>query len=465
MYKIDNIKAKLSANDRIRLLYHKTILKIKNRNVKRDCKEDRKVIDKAILDMKNFGKSSKKRLLVAGCVGLCPKTAFLAKLNAALPPDYDVVLLLENNVSYYSLDNQKYPNVTDEEYIALKQFIVPKLFGKNNYRPYAQVEILPETKKLLQEKPFLNEAAMNLYIRHFDMRKDYAEYFAIRSYDYLNQVIEALHPDCVMLWNQFFAFHHIFEGVCRERGIKCTYFEFGVLPGTYAIEAMGQMGESYPAQKYAEFANLNVSDEEIERADEVWRYIKENRINRKEQPKRDISKILKKKLIKGRPTIFVAGQNDYESGVCPYTEHTRKYHSPIFESSDDVVEYLAKLAKKNRWNLIYKMHPLVTRYCLPKHFSGNVIILNDVDINDLIEVSDLTITILSQTGYVALFNEKPVLMLGYTQLRGKGCNYEAFKKENIEPQIELALNNGFTKDQKNNFRKHIAQICKYYVYE
>lgn len=463
--RINEIKQRLRENDKIRLLYHKTILRIKNRNILHNIKDDLEEIDKSILDMQKLGKNSHKRLLVAGCVGLCPKTAFLAKLNAELPEDCDVVLLLENNSKYYNFENLRFPDVSDEEYKALKQFIVPKLFRKNDYVPYSRVSIISGIKELLENKPFLNEAARNLYERHFDMRKEYAEYFAFCSYNYLSRVIDTIHPDCVMLWNQFFAFHHIFEGVCKEHGITCTYFEYGVLPGTYAIESMGQMGESYPAQEYEEFINLSVSEKEMEKADEIWTYIKDNRINRKDQPKRDITKILKKKLKKNRPTLFVAGQNDFESGLSPYTEQTKKYHSPIFENSDSVVEYLAQLSKKNKWNLVYKMHPFVTKYSLPKHFPGNVIILNDVDINDLIVATDLTITILSQTGYVALFNERPVLMLGYTQLRGKGCSYEAFRKEQIEEQIQLALKNGFTMEQKEKFKRHIAQICKYYVYE
>ena len=111
------------------------------------------------------------------------------------------------------------------------------------------------------------------------------------------------------------------------------------------------------------------------------------------------------------------------------------------------------------------MHPLVSKFCLPQKFPKNVIVIDDVDINDLIEISDLTITILSQTGYVALFNEKPVLMLGYTQLRGKGCNYEVFELEKIESEIKIALQYGFTNEQKNKFETHIAQIIKYYVYD
>lgn len=67
--------------------------------------------------------------------------------------------------------------------------------------------------------------------------------------------------------------------------------------------------------------------------------------------------------------------------------------------------------------------------------------------------------------------EFPLAMREY--LKGKDLvevvdnhrSYEAFRKEQIEEQIQLALKNGFTMEQKEKFKRHIAQICKYYVYE
>ncbi len=460
-----NIKIRLSENDRIRLYYHKTVKKLLRLNTKRDCVLDRQEIEESLAEMKKLGSKNGRRILVSGHIGLSPRTPYLAKVNAYLSENYEIFQLIENGVDYKTLQDKKWDGISEKEYKMLKQFIVPSLFMKDIFRAYEKVYTDDESRRIVEQKQYLREAAENLRKRHFNMREDYIQYFVIQSYYYLCKVIEILHVDCVVLWNQFFAFHHIFEGICKEKEIKCMYFEFGVIPGTYAVETTGQMGESYPALEYRRFRELKVIGEDLRKAKEICQYIKSNRINRKVQPKQDISKILNKKLKKGVPTIFFAGQNDFESGLCPYTEHTKRYHSPIFQSSDEAVRYLAKLAKKNGWNLIYKMHPLVSKFCLPSKLPRNVVMLNNANINDLIEKADLTITVLSQTGYVALFNEKPVLMLGYTQLRGKGCNYEAFELEKVEQEIKTALENGFTEKQKDNFIMHVAQITKYYVFD
>jgi len=86
-----------------------------------------------------------------------------------------------------------------------------------------------------------------------------------------------------------------------------------------------------------------------------------------------------------------------------------------------------------------------------------------VNIHEVIDFSDVIITILSQSAYVSLFRNKPVVMMGYTQLKGSGCTYEAFSKEQIEPQIRKALKEGFSKKQMKNFHRHIARAVKYYL--
>lgn len=55
-------------------------------------------------------------------------------------------------------------------------------------------------------------------------------------------------------------------------------------------------------------------------------------------------------------------------------------------------------------------------------------------------------------------------MLGYHQLSHKGCVYETDEKDKVEETIIEAINNGLTGLQIENFKKHIAQLCKYYLY-
>ncbi|WP_101876301.1 hypothetical protein [Lachnoclostridium edouardi] len=370
---------------------------------------------------------------------------------------YNMVLLSE--ATYASLE-------TTQRKIKFYSVIVPELLGKNKYAPEKNVILPTEIQKYVSSNSALCWAKDNWTQRHKDMTETYAQMLCYCSDKYYSQVFELIKPVGIIMWNQFHALHHIINEIAKSKNIPTIYMEFGSLPGTLALENLGQMGESYPSIHYDTFIKEPVSDYDLHRADIIWDYLQSSKLNRNVQKSSEKAENILQKIDKSRPTIFVAGQNDFESGLCPYTSHTQKYHSPIFKSSDEAVVYLAELAKKNNWNLLYKPHPIMNMLgCTTASLPQNVTVITDIDINEIIDFSDLTITILSQTGYISTIRKKPTLMLGYTQLRGKNCTYEAFIKEDIESQIKQALVLGFTEKQELAFKTHIAQMVKYYLFD
>ncbi len=284
-------------------------------------------------------------------------------------------------------------------------------------------------------------------------------------YIFITRLVRKIKPKCFMIWNAFQAYHAVAAYIGRLYGIPVIHGEFGVLPGTYTFDTMGEMGKSAVACYAKEFKRLPVSKEEYVRAGEIWAYIRESGMNRRHQRNGYMDRVIQK-LDNGKATVFIAGQNDETSGMHPYTEDTKEYHSPVFSSSLLSVIEIGKIAEKNNWNVIYKPHPYATfsekdRSLIPE----NVILAEGIGINYLISLSDIVVTIVSQTSYMALLHEKPVLMIGYIQLRDKGCTYQAFTKDAIEPELKKAITYGFTDGQKKAFQMHIAQLVKYYLYD
>lgn len=270
------------------------------------------------------------------------------------------------------------------------------------------------------------------------------------------------------MWNEFSVMHMICKEVCSRRNIPVVYSEAGVIPNTYAFEVGGQMGESYPAVNYTEFARLTVSADELDGAKKIVESLRESRDNRwakygvyKDEQLAEVQK----RIVLGRPIVFYAGQNDYESGIIPYTHDSMKFHSPIFKSSYDAAVFLSEICKKRDWNFIYKRHPMMRMKKRLEPLPENVINYDELEIHDIIDFADVTVTILSQTSYVALIRKKPVVMLGFNQMRGKGCAYEAFTEKEVEKELEQAILNGLTKEQEDCFYIHVAQLIKYYLFE
>lgn len=284
-------------------------------------------------------------------------------------------------------------------------------------------------------------------------------------YQYINTATDVLEPKGIFIYGSFTVSHMILEHICEAKNIPIIYTHAGILPGTLVFDTKGEMGESLPTLFSNKFLKLPINDREKEKAGQVWEYLEKGRINRKPQPRNKCIEYIMTKREKNHPIIFFAGQNDVFSHMIPNTDITKKYHSPIFKTSVEAGVYLAGICKKNDWNFVYKPHPMYVQEGIEEILPANTIYVETGDINDIVDASDVVVTILSQTNYVALIRHKPVVMLGYNQIKGKGCTYEAFRKEEIEDAIKEALEKGFTQKQQEAFLVHMAQILKYYLYD
>lgn len=442
----------------------KIYLKIKS--IKTKNFEKRKIImnmNKAMEDSKNEINSydnnghNLNNIVILGHIasfdkGVC---SYLKNISN-MAKEFNFVLLSET--PHISVERVK-------ELVDMKSFIIPRVAFSNGFDKEVQIPISIHVKDILKQNRYLEQVSLHLSEQFTNMSKTYADNLAVYFYDYCVTALNKFNPEKVIIWNQFSAMHEVMANLCREKKIPIIFMEFGVLPGTFAIDSNGQMGESLVSINYTDFLNQPVSDKEILDAKKVIDFIKKTKLNRNIQPINNIIKEIKDKLKADRPTILVFGQSDYESGLCPYTENTKKYHSPIVKSSDESLRIIAKIAKENNYNIIYKPHPgmkyLNKKFEIPSH----VIIVDDVSIHDLIELSDVVVTVLSQTSYESLIKGIPVLMLGYNQLKGKGCTYEAFEYDAIEINLKNAIRYGFTEQQKSAFNKHVAQLLKYYLFD
>ena len=310
----------------------------------------------------------------------------------------------------------------------------------------------------------IDEFVQSILEANSEVSEEAAYYKAYKTYDFMEAVLKKGKFHYVIINGSDVPEHRLLSSICKKYGAYTIYTHPAVLPGTISFDPGGDVGDSIVTVYHKEFLELPISSDDIAEAQKVLDYLRESGLNRKPQPKHDWFKYIKDRIKAGRPKIFYAGQNDLVCSMIPYTEKSRIYQSPIFRSTFECALYLAEICKKNNWNFIYKPHPMYIgngEEGLPE----NVIYIPSGDINEIVDFADLTVTIRSTTNYVSLIRKKPVLMLGYTQTRGQGCTYEAYKKEEIESQIMLALTNGYTNEQEEKFIEHVTRLLKYYLYD
>ncbi len=372
-----------------------------------------------------------------------------------------------NNKSFFYLAEQPYISQLSAQKIVRFNFeLLPSMFGRAYYidsSAHGVIPMLPQIKHKIESDYELNYVRQLLEKKYPNMKTNFSYIVVFLAESLIRKVFKILKPNSVVIWVEFVPMHRVYAKVARDMGIRVIFMEYGSLPGTIAFDRQGQMGGSRVSTESDDFMKLKVNEDEIENANKIWDYLFSTRLNRKPQKRTSNLEIVKRELDWSRPTVFFAGVNDYESGIYPYDSRAREYYSPCFSSSVEALIYVSKLAEKNGWNMLFKPHPLCFDY--ESQIPENVYLLKDADINEIIDMADVTITILSQVGYISCIRKKPTVMLGYTQLRGKNCTYEAFGIDSIESTIKSALNLGFTDEQRYYFAKHIAQMNKYYLFD
>lgn len=285
-----------------------------------------------------------------------------------------------------------------------------------------------------------------------DKEKSFGE--SIETYYYYNSVIELVKPSKLIIWGNWTRDSYILGHLAGNYGITHGYMEHGWLPGTYQVDPRGIGGQSEYAVNPQIFDKLQVK--ELYDIEQIKQYIIDLKLDTRTfiNTEEDNASLLRVK--ENRKTVFLVGMDDYGMQMNPKNDYWKKYISNVVESTEHALLLLSKVCKKHKWNLIFKPHPGNSVPDLTQDME-DIIFVKDMEIDRLIKLSDIVVSISSAVEYKALIYGKPLIQLGITGLSGKGCTYMVTKEQMLEEQMELALNNGMTQNQNKNFN-HMLQI-------
>ena len=351
--------------------------------------------------------------------------------------------------------------------IWFETYPLPDVFGSWSGSDGINIKVDECISEQIACNEYLNLTVMRMVKKHPKLQKGFVEYLVWEMHRYYSEVLSHVKPSLIMLWSQYQSPHCVIHEIAKNLGIPVVFMESGVVPGTYYMDEVGQYGASWVSQEPSKLLSLDVSPDELEFAESLIKKLYTEGSNRYEQKQSRYAAKTLARLNKDRKTVFFAGDQDSGCGNYPFNDYSRKYCSPMFETSIDALRVLSHLAAKNDWNIIYKPNPLA--YKAGSESKGklptNVCYISEGDINKIIDSSDLVVGITTSVTYLALIRGKPALTLGYTSLRGKNCVYEAFDVDSIEKEIINALSQSYNHVQKQAFIKHVAQMNKYYLFD
>lgn len=305
------------------------------------------------------------------------------------------------------------------------------------------------------QTPATREAAENLFLRFDDLDRTGAAALAMYLKRLYVLTIRSYRPDIIMTWNAFTPAHRILREAAEEEKVPLVFMEFGLLPGTFSFDREGQMGQSLLAKEPPVLCSRDM----LTKADQIIGFLGAREMNRNEQSAPGGLAFDGN----GGPIVTFFGQNDFESGIVPYTEEARRWHSPIYPSTASALKDLAEICRGNGWRLVFRDHPGMR--LKDEQIPEGVLLARDCNLFELLRNSDLAVVLMSQTSYEAALHGVNVLLLGRNQMSGKGCVWETGGAETVEDAIRRALEQGWTIDMQMAFRHHIAHAAGNILYD
>jgi hypothetical protein len=299
----------------------------------------------------------------------------------------------------------------------------------------------------------------------FDRRFDLDSFLGIGGiFKWINSQLHLSKDDVIILWGAYLPFHRVVRVLGESVRATVICAEYGSLPGHVVFEESGINAESWPVSQSALFKNLPIDEHDLEFARQYIKSININRRSMKDYVANDGLVTIRKDR---RSKVFVVGSELFASGIVPRMARSSKLLSPFFENNRKMLDFVVSQVKKDSWLILYKDHPNMASFPLSgigDYDQSNVYVLGKIDIHDILDHSDVVVTLGSSVAQLSLIRDKPCVLLGRNAMYGKGCCYQVGEQADIADIIATALDVGLTAQQKLAFCEYVARELKYHMF-
>jgi len=250
-----------------------------------------------------------------------------------------------------------------------------------------------------------------------------------RYQNWMNQaraLFRLIQPDQVWVWNGTLYRAAAFASVAQNMDISLRFCEKGAMPGSWALDPRGTNGDSSLlglAEPPVEEGSVRAMRDLVGKWDgggqSAWE--QPGRLRRQEQ-----NRIIQ--WAGGRKIVFFPGQVDSDSNIICF--------SPHFQDSREALRFLVDNLGEE-YVFLVKPHPKgsvgAQEYQQVVQDRGRVI--ENINVLDAVNSSDLVVTINSTVGFEAALRGKPVFSLGRGILSGRSFVREWAPEKPLADQV------------------------------
>ncbi len=312
----------------------------------------------------------------------------------------------------------------------------------------------------------LHEAAMLDYgyeANKFNRMMDWMDSFwrVGRRLRVVDKLLRKHKPTVALIWHEWNPDSHVTKWVCDGYGIPSLFCHDGALPLTMGMDPVGEMAESIPVAHAPDYLAQPISEGDLQKARDYCHMVTSTGMNRKTAVSEgSLGAVLNDLKAQGKKILFFAGTNDWQTGMLPLWWDKSLIHSPVFVDTYDTFIYLKKLCEERDWVMVFKPHPHLEPPRLDLS-SEHVIFVREANIHECVRLADVTLTLVSATGYMSMMNSRPTILLGRNSLSESGCVYQATDIAGIPDLIESAIAQEGFAEMKEAWVDHVARLMRY----
>jgi GT2 family glycosyltransferase len=262
-------------------------------------------------------------------------------------------------------------------------------------------------------------------------------------------------PELVIVWGSTCPISRLHIWLCKNLNIPYMVMERGHFSKTLSIDIQGQFAHgaglflperlTYDYDFYIQIAKWVRDNEEVP-------YAHKN-------ISQCIDPLVLEAKAQNRPVFLFIGVNEPGSGVA-YSSHTIvERHSAFYHTSYSALldAHQAISSVFDDFVLVFKPHPTDRADYSSLNLNGLVMEVES-NINALIEISDVCISMSTTALARCIIEEKPILTMSYTDLNGLGIAYECFDKASLVQLIRDAYGKVDFDKRKESGRSFICNL-------
>lgn len=250
-------------------------------------------------------------------------------------------------------------------------------------------------------------------------------------------VLSLLQPDIVIAWNGMADIRRMVRQLLSELGIPFFYAEKGMLPDSWYIDEQGINARcSLDSSSFEQ----TIDSEEGTRIEDYIKDIVKSGSSAWEQPSRIAGEHTLKEKLGIDPDlnlIFFPGQVDEDVNITTFSpfKNVAEAVRLVAESMPAKTVLVVKPHPKAKENSQKQLSELTEKY-------KNLVVVKDANVWDLIEISDLVISINSTVAFESLLKKKKVVLLGRSVL-SKTSLLEKVDRADLKRQMQDYLSASF----------------------